>query len=82
MKVMIALVALMVAVPAAAADPATGDGKAGAATPKKERKICRREETSTGLYASRSICLTAEEWHARDHHQEDIDPRASGNAGH
>jgi hypothetical protein len=81
MKFLIALAVLAGSVPAVAApDNKSADSpQPRADAPKKERKICRREETSVGLYGSRSVCLTAAEWRVRDHSSEDLDPRAAGN---
>lgn len=82
MKMILALAAFAMGSAAFAEDvkPADQESQATADAPKKERKVCRREETSVGLYASRRVCLTAAEWKQRDHNADDLDPRASGNS--
>ncbi|MEA3000200.1 MAG: hypothetical protein QOK17_2033 [Sphingomonadales bacterium] len=82
MKMILALAAFAMGSAAVAEDmkPADQEQQASAEAPKKERKICRREETSVGLYGSRRVCMTAAEWRQRDRSSEDIDPRAGGNA--
>jgi hypothetical protein len=43
----------------------TADAAVTAEKPKKEKKICKREEV-TGSYMPQSWCLTAEEWKKAD----------------
>ena len=66
------LAALLVASdPAVAAQQPSQDPKATqTATSEKaekaEKKICRREESTESRLGAKRICLTAEEWRARD----------------
>lgn len=76
MKAFIALMLLATPVPAAAAGKAEGDSAeatTGSEAPKKEKKICKREATTGTLYGSKRICMTAEQWRARNKRQEDGD---------
>ena len=86
MKMILALAAFAMGTAAYAEDvkPVDQEQQASAEAPKKERKICRREETSVGLYGSRRVCLTAAEWRQRDHEGSDEvgDPRAMGGNTH
>jgi len=51
--------------PAAAQEPAQA-ATAGAEKPKKdEKKICRRQESTESRLGGKRICLTAEQWRAR-----------------
>ncbi|HVF36964.1 MAG TPA: hypothetical protein VNA29_03370 [Sphingomicrobium sp.] len=65
----IALLSLLLATsdtgPATAVSPAVTAAEP-AGEPKKERKICKREQISTSLHGSKRICLTAREWKARE----------------
>lgn len=45
-----------------AAQPATGDAEK---TKKDEKKICRREASTESRLGAKRICLTAEQWRAR-----------------
>ncbi|MEA3040108.1 MAG: hypothetical protein QOE79_2621 [Sphingomonadales bacterium] len=81
MKMILAMAAFAMGSAALAEDTKQAEQtQPGAEAPKAERKICRREETSVGLYGSRRVCMTAAEWKQRDHNSDDLDPRASGNA--
>ena len=82
MKMILAMAAFALSSAAFAEDVKTGDQgqQATADAPKPERKICRREETSVGLYGSRRVCMTAAEWKQRDHNSDDLDPRGTGSA--
>jgi hypothetical protein len=80
MKMILALAAFAMGSAALAEDVKPAEQAQGAEAPKVERKICRREETSVGLYGSRRVCLTAAEWKQRDHNSDDLDPRGTGNA--
>jgi hypothetical protein len=85
MKMILALAAFAMGSAAIAEDVKPAEQtQPGAEAPKAERKICRREETSVGLYASRRVCLTAAEWKQRDHQGSDEvgDPRAMGGNTH
>src|SRR4051795_3669460 len=85
MKMILALAAFAMGSAAFAEDVKPADqAQQGAEAPKTERKICRREETSVGLYGSRRVCLTAAEWRQRDHEGSDEigDPRAMGGNTH
>jgi hypothetical protein len=75
MKAFAALIVMTMAIPAIAADskPADSQAQAGAEAPKKERQICKREATSTGLHSTRKVCMTAAEWRARNRNSEDGD---------
>jgi hypothetical protein len=64
---------LAVAAPAAAAGypaqtqavaPDGGGGSGAAAEPKKERKICKKEEVTESRMGASRICKTAAEWRA------------------
>ena len=34
--------------------------------PKKERKICKRDQVTTSLYGSKRTCMTATQWKERE----------------
>lgn len=75
MKAFAALIVFSMAAPAIAADSKAGDSQAqaGAETPKKERQICKREETSIGLHGTRKVCMTAAQWRNRGRNSEEGD---------
>jgi hypothetical protein len=85
MKMILAMAAFAMGSAALAEDVKPADqAQPGAEAPKAERKICRREESSVGLYGSHRVCLTAAEWKQRDHAGSDDvgDPRAMGGNTH
>ena len=68
MKALAALIVMSMAAPALAAETKSADSQVQASTetPKKARKICKREITGAGLHATRRVCLTAAEWRKRN----------------
>lgn len=79
MKAFAALIVMSMAAPAVPADskPSDSQAQADTDTPKKERQICKRELTGTGLHSSRRVCLTAAQWKERSRNIEAMDdPRS------
>jgi hypothetical protein len=62
MRIAIFILALAVSTPAFAADPPKPAPKPGEG---KDKMICRREVPIGSLIASRKVCLTKEQWTAR-----------------
>lgn len=68
MSVIIA--ALLVSAQAAAAEPSAAP-QAAAPAPKKEKKICKADDITSGSRMARRLCLTEEEWAERSHTMSD-----------
>ena len=62
---MITLLSLMLLASDSPAAAPAAPAPATAEAPKKERKICRREEATESRLGGKRICLTAAEWQAR-----------------
>ena len=63
---MITLLSVLLLASETPAVASSTDAPAAAVAPKEEKKICKREAATESRLGSKKICLTADEWRARD----------------